>query len=371
MGLQKTVFGRQKAKPNTFIGGVSGTINTPDLIATRLGINVNRIKAFSIIGSNIQFAVTGGTYGLPTNAFRSSAITYFNDVDGLVLSLNTGVFYGATSLTTVTLPNLTTITTNGSGNDTFGGCTLLNSLIAPKVVNINGIGGFVNCTALTTLNFPLYNGPIISGFLQNCSSLTSINLTITGAIGNNAFTNTKISTIDLSAVTSIGSGAFNGVSTLVGNLTANMCTTIGSNAFRNTRITGFTSSSCTSIDLGAFYSVTTLASVVLNAVTVINSAGSGNDTFGSCTGLVSFSAPNLTTINGINMLASCSNITTIYMPSITKLGDSVSVSQQEFLNIKLGATITVPIAMQTINGGSPHADLIYAVSSRGANINYI
>lgn len=43
MGLRKTIFGRKKLRANTFIGGVADTINTPALIASRLGISVARI----------------------------------------------------------------------------------------------------------------------------------------------------------------------------------------------------------------------------------------------------------------------------------------------------------------------------------------
>lgn len=42
-----------------------------------------------------------------------------------------------------------------------------------------------------------------------------------------------------------------------------------------------------------------------------------------------------------------------------------------FSNIKLGATITVPVALQTIDSGSPDGDLVYANGTRGATIIYI
>jgi len=62
--LQNTVFGRQKAAVNTYIGGVSATINTPALLASTLGISASRIKLFSTIGSDIQCAIIGGSYSI-------------------------------------------------------------------------------------------------------------------------------------------------------------------------------------------------------------------------------------------------------------------------------------------------------------------
>ena len=70
--LKKFYFGKQKLKPNTFIGGVSATLNTPALVATRLGISVSRIKAFKIVGENIEFAVVGGSYEIPNSAFSGN-----------------------------------------------------------------------------------------------------------------------------------------------------------------------------------------------------------------------------------------------------------------------------------------------------------
>jgi hypothetical protein len=106
MGLQKTVFGRVKYKPNTFIGGVSATINTPDLIATKLGISVTKIKAFSVIGSNIQFAVTGVNYAITNNAFLgNSSITYFRDIDAKCYGLSDNAFRKCLNLNEVVLPN--------------------------------------------------------------------------------------------------------------------------------------------------------------------------------------------------------------------------------------------------------------------------
>ena len=42
--LKKFYFGKSKYKPNTFIGGVSATLNTSALVANKLGISVVELR---------------------------------------------------------------------------------------------------------------------------------------------------------------------------------------------------------------------------------------------------------------------------------------------------------------------------------------
>lgn len=103
MGLKKTVFGRQKYKVNTFIGGVSSVWSTPPLLASRLGISVNRVKSFNIIGNDIQCAIIGGSYQIPTNFCDvvKTIITYYLDPDGLVNGLGQGCFRETSQITEI------------------------------------------------------------------------------------------------------------------------------------------------------------------------------------------------------------------------------------------------------------------------------
>lgn len=131
MSLQKTVFGRQKIKPNTFIGGVGATINTAALAASKLGISASRIKAFSVIGDNIQFAVVGGTYSIPSSAFLSNnSITYFHDDEGLCTNINSYAFRNCT-LQSINFPAVTTI-----GLHALGGITFLSDVTFPAWNNV-------------------------------------------------------------------------------------------------------------------------------------------------------------------------------------------------------------------------------------------
>ena len=71
---------------NTWVGGVSATISTDALLATKLGISVGRIENFTIVGSDIQCTITG-SYTLPDGVFNIDAnITYYKDTSGLITS---------------------------------------------------------------------------------------------------------------------------------------------------------------------------------------------------------------------------------------------------------------------------------------------
>ena len=108
--LKKFYFGKQKVKvPNTFIGGIGNTINTPALLAAKLGIAENRIKLFKVTGVDVECAVIGGSYSLPRYAFVSDqSITYYIDIDGLNTEIYQA-FINSNNLKTLYFPNLTSL----------------------------------------------------------------------------------------------------------------------------------------------------------------------------------------------------------------------------------------------------------------------
>nr|WP_315175553.1 BspA family leucine-rich repeat surface protein [uncultured Flavobacterium sp.] len=96
---------------NTYIGGIGSTINTPALLATKLGISTNRIENFSVTGSDVECIVIGGSYVLGSIGSGSNLnLKYFIDSDGLVSSLGYQSFYN-TSVERVICPKATSIAT--------------------------------------------------------------------------------------------------------------------------------------------------------------------------------------------------------------------------------------------------------------------
>jgi len=377
--LKKFYFGKQKAKVNTYIGGIGGAINTPALLAAKLGIAENRIKRFKVTGLDVECAIIGGSYAIQTNAFKSNiAITYFNDDENLVQVLNTGSFSGCTSLSYFVFNSVIRVDGGVSvGDGAFEGCTNLTNINLPLWVSAGATVAnktyiFRNCTNLISINAPAYSGLVGNNMFNGCISLTTINMAINGSVGNLSYVGTKITSIDLSIATTLGTSAFENVNTLTGSITANMLTTISNFSFKNTRITSFSSSSCLSTQSGVFANNPNITSISMTALSSITGGVSfTNGLARLCTGLLSVNFPELTTLTGFYHFDGCSSITNIYMPKVTTLGNSVSVLNNIFKDIKIGCSITVPISMQTINSGAPHVDISYAINTRGAIITYV
>lgn len=203
--LQNTIFGNNKYRANTFIGGVASIINTPALAASKLGVPASRIKGFKIIGDNIEFAVTGGRYSIAMGAFMSvTALTYYYDTDYLIeglgtyaffnavnlefiselrncVTMGTGVFFNNQKLTAViapklqiageacfkgmnkvkefSFPELTTLNSASVGGNTgiFEDCVLLEKVYVPKCTTVTGYRLLRNCTSLQSFYAPLLN----------------------------------------------------------------------------------------------------------------------------------------------------------------------------------------------------------------------
>ena len=142
--LKKFYFGKQKVKvPNTFIGGIGGTINTPALLASRLGISENRIKLFKVTGVDVECAIVGGSYVAGLDFMGNlSELTFFNDSAGLITSNSPSqgkMFSKCYNLQTVILPNISIIYGvygNWVFENTYGNYTKWKAFYAPKLVQL-------------------------------------------------------------------------------------------------------------------------------------------------------------------------------------------------------------------------------------------
>jgi hypothetical protein len=135
MALKKYIFGKGNPEPNTFIGGVSATLNTPALIAAKLVIAENRIKSFKIIGNDIEFAVVGGNYD-GGQWDGTSQITFFDDRLGLVKDMRSRCIRNNANLEWVNFPKLRTFI-----DETFIQCPKVNEFIFNSVESAYGNNG--------------------------------------------------------------------------------------------------------------------------------------------------------------------------------------------------------------------------------------
>ena len=219
----------------------------------------------------ILYTTTNGCTIRP-NSFSYISNTYEDGVGMLafdgskVTSIGNSVFYGCTSLTSITIPDSVT----SIGESAFHECTSLTSVTIPDSVTKIGDYTFYKCSSLTSITIPDSVTSIGYSAFYGCKSLTSVTIP--------------------DSVTSIGGSAFNG------------CTSLTSVTIPD---------SVTSIGESAFYSCTSLTSVTIpDGVTEI-----GDYAFNGCTSLKEvYCKPITPPSGGLYMFGGNASGRKIYVP---------------------------------------------------------
>ena len=305
---------------NTHIGGVGVSVTSKSDLATLLGISESTIKSFNTDGTNVS-AYINSSYILNFQILKlNTEITYFEDLEAKVTYVDREAFSRCNNLEYVTFTGLT-LPLIGI-YQTFYVCSKLNS------ININ----------IPYTSFEL-------GFARACSlfSINSLNISNVTNISQDAFRDTNVN----------------------GSLNLPECISIGYGAFYSAKIIGALNlPKCTSIDAYGFYNNTSITSINAPLLEVIDTL-----TFSGLS-VINYNLPELTTINGNFSFINNFSVETIYMPKCTKIGDTIG-DNEVFKDIKLGCTITVDASLETVNGGLPDGDLVYARDVRGATIIYV
>ena len=182
-----------------------------------------------------------------------------------VISVEMSAFAGCKSLTSVSLPNATTI-----GEMAFYRCDSLISVSLPKATTIGGMA-FCLCGSLISVSLPNATS-IVASVFDACGSLKEISLSSATEIGEMAFKDCgSLKEISLPNATKIGGSAFL------------MCSSLTSVSFPNV----------TTIEAWAFSGCSVLTSASFPATTSI-----GGWAFESCGSLTTASLPSTTSIGG-------------------------------------------------------------------------
>ncbi len=221
-----------------YVGDDSELVLPTSFEGNRYSIRENALYGISQI---TDVTIGAGVKEIGSDAFGATGLESVV-IPNTVTSMGRSAFANCVDLTTVDI---------GTGIDTisagaFSGCSSLDNVVLPNnVLCING-SAFLNCTGLTSITIPYSVTSIGSWVFRGCTSLTSINVDV-----NNAnycsqdgvlYNKDKTSLICYPAgksgdftipdsVTTIGSYAFLGCSSLTGIILPDSVISIGDMAF--------------------------------------------------------------------------------------------------------------------------------------------
>lgn len=287
-------------------------------------------------------------------AFVNNNVLYSIDLSNCE-TIGAGAFERCYSLTEINLPNCQTI-----NEYAFAWCSNITSVSIPVCTSL-GASAFDGCFNLSTVIFnsaiatlPPYifyscyklsemsNSNILNievGAFRNCKNLTSITFENCTNLGNYAFANTKIQSVNMPLCTSIGWGAFSAcyyLSTVsfssdykviepytfyncinLSSINLENCTTIERQAFENTKITNINLSKCTVIKDRAFARNALLTTAILPACTTLSGSdanGTWSQTFVQCENLTMASLAKCSQLNE-GTFTNCHNLISLYLGS--------------------------------------------------------
>ena len=294
------------------------------LTSVTIGNSVTFIGDYAFQGCECltSVAIPNSVTYLGSCAFSGCSNLTSVTISNSVTTINGNVFYNCTSLASVTIPNSVT----SIGYEAFYNCNCLTSVTIGNSVTSIDESAFYYCSGLTSVTIPNSVTSIGSSAFYGCSGLTTVTIgnSVT-SIGNSAFSGcSSLTSVTIpNTLTSIGSSAFAYCSSLTniqvanGNTkydSRNNCNAIIETA-SNTLIVGCQSTiipnSVTSIGSFAFSGCSSLTSMTIpNSVTTI-----GYFAFSDCSGLMSVTIPNsVTSILGLAFI-NCSGLTSVTIPS--------------------------------------------------------
>ncbi|HRI15823.1 MAG TPA: leucine-rich repeat domain-containing protein [Verrucomicrobiota bacterium] len=279
------------------------------------------------VQAQFDYTTENGQITITRYTGAGGAVDIPSTINGLpVTRIGENAFYGATSLTSVTIPN----NVMGIGAGAFIGCVKLTSIVIPDGVTNIGFGPFVGCTHLSEITVQALNAFYSSakGFLFDKSQTRLIQCP--GAKAGSY-------TIPTS-VTNIGVAAFQGCTSLTSVSIGNSVSTILDGAFAGcTSLTSATiPDSVTNMRPQAFASCTGLTNVAIgNSVSTIEDGA-----FAGCTSLTNIIIPRSVTSIGEYAFADCTSLTNVTIPDgCTEIGQYAFGGCTSLTNVTIGNSV--------------------------------
>ena len=216
----------------------------------------------------------------------------------------------------------------------FNGCTGLTSITIPENITSIGMGAFKDCTGLTKAEFASIED-LCSMVFEDYGANPLVN-------AHHLYINGEEITelVIPNSVTTIGTFAFRGCSSLTSATIPNNVTEIGDGIFSDCTALASVSlpENLTKISVGMFYGCKNLASIIIPEGVI----SIGRNAFYGCSSLTSLTIPEgVTSIEDLTFFG-CSSLTSLTIPEgVTSIGSSAfrDCSSLTFLTIPEGVTI--------------------------------
>ncbi len=287
------------------------------------------LYGLAVRGANIEFA-DANVKALCIQNWDTNGDGELSETEAAAVTDLGGVFQSNSSITSFNeLKYFTGL--KRIDNKNFYECSSLTSIVIPNSVTSIGSYDFYGCSSLESIQVAA--GNTVYDSRNNCNAIIESN-------SNTLIVGCK-KTIIPDNVTSIGSIAFSGCTSLTSIEIPSSVTTIGNRAFYG--CTGLTSivipNSVTIIGQEAFRVCRGLTSIIIpSSVTTIR-----RFTFAGCSGLTSIEIPNSVTTIGTGAFSGCSGLTSIVIPnSVT------SIASSAFYECKALSYLVIPNSITNI-----------------------
>lgn len=211
----------------------------------------------------------------------------------------------------------------------FNGCTGLTSITIPENITSIGMGAFKDCTGLTKAEFASIED-LCSMVFEDYGANPLVN-------AHHLYINGEEITelVIPNSVTTIGTFAFRGCSSLTSATIPNSVTEIGDGIFSDCTALASVSlpENLTKISVGMFYGCKNLASIIIPEGVI----SIGRNAFYGCSSLTSLTIPEGVTSIGSSAFNGCSSLTSVYV----KMETPPAIKSTVFSN-RANATLYVP-----------------------------